>query len=749
MKSTFIGLLLLSSISFLRSQQIIKGHISNEQKLPLKEVLVQVLESGQSTKSKEDGSFLLEGKFPSQVHLLLTYSGYESQTVSYSFSSNEKLELAMTAAHVDFEEVSVVAGMFFHKNKNPYHLETRKLSDLNVIAGVNLMDLITRIPGVYSSTLGNGISKPVVRGLQGMRVLTAINGVRLEGQQWGGDHGIGLAELGIGSVEVIKGPASLLYGADAIGGVVLFNDEVYAPNHSQNLNMSSSFHTNSLGTVNRLVYKRSTEKFRWLTAASFVDHADFLVPNGKYVKNSRFMEGVVKSALGWNGNNSVHHLRMSVNRVRTGIPGHTHDTIIDVSTFLGNSPDRSYTIPAQFQTNYILSFDNKWFKDRNEWQLQLSQTMNHLKEFDEKVTIPGIDLRLWNTLYTLRWQQRNVSKPLKLSAGFQGMSQFNLNGPDASEILTPDAWVNDNGAYFNAFYSINKWNFQAGVRYDVRYLQSFDSINGFGTLSNFYQSPNGAFGAVFSDKKVVFRANLSSGFRAPHFTELLSNGFHHGALRYEIGDPQLKSERATQVELTGEWNGEHLILIANPFVNHISNFIYIDPVNQTVQGLPVFYYRQKERVLMYGGDLAAHWHPHFAHNLHVESSISLIYANAFSDSSISLIPQPRWQNTLRYQFDWGKKWQLKEVNLQATYMGAQNTVAYYESPSNAYFLMNASITFQQVKTNFWAIQLGVRNLLNEQFIDHLSRLKNIQIPNQGRNIYVSVSYNLSNQLKSK
>ncbi len=744
-----ILLVCLSLFSFsLNAQQLIEGKVLSSN-APLEDVTVLILESGQSTKTNAKGEFRLEGKMPDLIHLFFSKDGFESQNLTLQTKEKNLLTISLLLSHVDLEEVTVVAGMYFQKNKNPYHLETRKLSDLNNIPSVNLMELITRIPGVYSSTLGNGISKPVVRGMQGLRVLTVINGVRLEGQQWGGDHGIGLAELGIGTVEIIKGPSSLLYGSDAIGGVVLFNDESYAANNTQNLMVSSTFHTNSMGTVNRMVYKRSTDKFRWTAAASFVDHADFMVPGGKYVKNSRFFEGVGKTSLAWNGNSSVHHIRASINRVRTGIPGHTHDTLFTPETFLGNESVRTYTIPAQFQTNYILSSENKWFTPKNEWHFMLSQTMNQLREFDEKVTIPGIDLNLWNSLYTVRWQQRNRSNPLRLAAGFQGMSQFNLNGKEASEILTPNAWVLDNGLYLNALYDLNSWNFQLGLRYDLRYLNSFDSINGFPSLSNFYQSPNGAFGAVFSNKKYVFRANISTGFRAPHFTELLSNGFHHGALRFEIGDPNLKSERATQLETTLEWNSDHLVLLFNPFVNHISNFIYIDPVNQTVEGLPVFYYRQKENVLFYGGDLGIHWHPHFAHNLHIESSVSLIYANAFSDSSVSLIPQPRWQNNLRYQFDWGRKFQLTDFTVQATWMGAQNTVAFYETPSNSYFVLNAGLNFQIKAKQLWKIQTGVRNLLNNSYIDHLSRLKNIQLPNQGRNVYVSLILNLSNQLKSK
>jgi iron complex outermembrane receptor protein len=168
-----------------------------------------------------------------------------------------------------------------------------------------------------------------------------------------------------------------------------------------------------------------------------------------------------------------------------------------------------------------------------------------------------------------------------------------------------------------------------------------------------------------------------------------------------------------------------------------------------VDNIPVFEYRQLSSVLFSGGDIGVHYHPHFAHNLHIESSVSLIYARTKSDSSVSLIPQPRFQNSLRYSFNFGKKIMLKELFLQYTFMGAQNQVAFIETPSRAYNLLDVSLSFEIRGEIPIQLNLGCKNILNERYIDHLSRLKNIGMPGPGRNFYLSFTYNLSQNLKNK
>jgi iron complex outermembrane receptor protein len=216
-----------------------------------------------------------------------------------------------------------------------------------------------------------------------MRVVTLMNGLRIESQQWGGDHGMGISELGLGNVEVIKGPASLLYGADALAGVVYFNDAPHAAMKSREVETQTLFQENTRGITQRVMYRESRSKVRWQLGAGYANHADFRLPNGRYAQNSRFNEAVLKSVLSFNGKRSVHHLRYSFSHTTTGIPGHTHDSLATPESFQVADQRRTYTLPAQFFNNHFLSSDNKWFREQSEIQLLLGFTSNRLIEYDE------------------------------------------------------------------------------------------------------------------------------------------------------------------------------------------------------------------------------------------------------------------------------------------------------------------------------------------------------------------------------
>jgi iron complex outermembrane receptor protein len=166
-----------------------------------------------------------------------------------------------------------------------------------------------------------------------------------------------------------------------------------------------------------------------------------------------------------------------------------------------------------------------------------------------------------------------------------------------------------------------------------------------------------------------------------------------------------------------------------------------------VEGIKVFEYRQQKEVFFYGTDIGFHYHPHFAHKLHWESSFS--YVNAFSgvDSSISLIPQPRLSNTLRFELNFGKFVVLKELTLSHTYCLAQNNVAFNETASSSYNLVDFSGTLQFLKKSNISLNAGVKNIFNEQFIDHLSRLKNIEMYAPSRTFFLSLKWQFNNVTK--
>ena len=226
-----------------------------------------------------------------------------------------------------------------------------------------------------------------------------------------------------------------------------------------------------------------------------------------------------------------------------GIPGHSHDDSLYAELFYSDKPAWLKKLPYQFITNNYVSLENKFFFEKSQLDFVVGNTTNHLREFEEKVSIPGMDLTLNNSIYNLKWR-RDLGKKLQMILGSQGMYQLNKNNPKAEEELIPNSFSADAGIYGLLQLELNSLTFQAGARYDARKIKTESAFNGFDLFDKIYQSYNYSAGFAYQADSLVFRLNISSGFRAPHTSELLANGVHHGTFRYTIGDPNLKTENA-------------------------------------------------------------------------------------------------------------------------------------------------------------------------------------------------------------
>lgn len=732
----------MALLSFtLRSQSLEGKIIDSLSQIPVPFAEIYILELDLHTNSDEEGVFSISTELPKKFQIIVSASNYEFYKTTLSNTSSERLKIYLKQSHHELEEVTVSGPKSTLQRNNAVHIERMNLKDLNQIATTTLGEAIAKIPGVYNTSTGLGISKPVIRGMKGVRVVSMLNGLRIENQQWGGDHGLGITSLGIGSVEVIKGPSSLLYGADALGGVIYYVDEKYAAQNKTEFGFSTQNESNTLGTTNQLWFKKSGSNIRFNLAASLANHADYRLPDNRFAANSRFTDNSIKSSFGWNRKRGVLNVRYTYNTTNAGIPGHSHDLVIEESKLKVQEQSREQRLPYQDFQNHYLSVDNKWFLEKGEVQLLLGQTLNRLTEFEEKLTIPGIKMDLYNSLYHLKYK-RIVNENLSLIGGVQGMYQMNRNDSKASEVLLPKSSMLDNGAYLIGYYNLKLWNLQAGVRYDQRMIHTDEEFKGNSTYNETYEGLNFSAGAVRNKEKYTYRANISSGFRAPHFSELLSNGFHHGTLRYEIGNLNLKSENATQIDLTFERHGDHLELIVNPFYNYIQNYTFINPIDSLISGLPVFVYEQLPDVQLYGVDFGFHFHPHFAHWLHVETSYSFIESQ--SSRQVSLMPQNRILSGLKFDVKDILFFKSNKISIDYNYFFKQDNVSEIEAKSPFYQLVNIGVNTTCGKKGNFDVNIGCKNLLNTEFIDHLSRLKNIGLESPGRNIYFKLTYQFSN-----
>ena len=345
----FSVILYLGSLQF--QAQSISGKVldkKTESSLPFAKIYC--LETQNGVIADSTGSWKLDNIIDNQMTLKISASDYDGEIIKVN-KGTEDIIIQLNPAHIHLDEVIISTSDSKLQRYSVFPVDSRKIADLNKIEQTNIVDAMSNIPGIYNFSTGNGIAKPVIRGLSGMRVLTSQNGLRLENQQWGADHGFAVLNLGIDRVEVIKGPSSLIYGADALGGVIYLADEPYANANKSEIKASTKFETNSLATMNKISYKKSKNNLRFAVYGGYFSRANYAIGNSNFINisdkdfvgNSKNSGGSFKTAIGYNKKNWITNFRYQLLYFQNGLPGHTHDANPDVSSFLISSRNRSYT----------------------------------------------------------------------------------------------------------------------------------------------------------------------------------------------------------------------------------------------------------------------------------------------------------------------------------------------------------------------------------------------------------------------
>ena len=375
----------------------------------------------------------------------------------------------------------------------------------------------------------------------------------------------------------------------------------------------------------------------------------------------------------------------------------------------------------------------------------LGYTFNSRKEFEENQEEgPVLDMDLATFNYNLQYSLPKWGK-LETIVGVQGMHQTNTNF--GREILIPDAITNDIGVLATSHLHLNKdRDLQLGIRYDHRTING--TANGLPNeegyipeLNRDFSSFNAALGYKMNlSKSIIGRINMASGFRAPNLAELTSNGVHEGTNRFEIGNPNLENEQNIQTDIALEFKNEHIELYINGFYNAISDYVFIEPNGEFVGEDAVFIYRQQNAKL-YGGEIGFHLHPHPIDWLHLESSYQTVTGKLNNGEYLPLIPANSITNTVRIEFNKSEKWlesYYAFVTLQSVF--DKTKVSTFESTSGGYNLLNIGFGGSiSVFDKDMDIQVSGNNILDKNYISHLSRLKTDGIPKMGRNVTIGVS----------
>ncbi|TRX36722.1 TonB-dependent receptor [Flavobacterium restrictum] len=735
MKKIIIALFLGIS-ALVQAQNTVSGIVTNLKNEPLKGVSVYVPELHKSTVTDENGAYNLTNLPQGNLKVQFVFVGFATQNkLVSSLAKTTTLHIVLEETIFQMDEVIVSTAFNKIQSQNVMKVEHESIKSLQRKGTATLIEGLATIPGVAQISTGTSIGKPVIRGLSGNRVLVYSQGVRMENQQFGDEHGLGLNDAGIESVEVIKGPASLLYGSDALGGVLYFNPEKFAEAHAFKTNFSQKYFSNTQGSNTSLGVKTSTENWKFLARGSYNTHADYSISGGDRVTNTRYNETDFKTGIGYSNATFSSVLRYNYNKLDLGIPeeGIANQTISKHTAF-----------PKQGVFNHLLSLNTVFFFEKSKLDVDLGYIANDRSEFPE-TTIAGLHMKLKTVNYDVKYHLPTIGK-LESIFGIQGMHQTNRNS--GTEYLIPDATTTD----FGVFGTINhEWKssvLQAGLRFDNRKITTTaQGISGeegsFQAIDKSFDSFNASLGYKTNlATNMTLRLNLASGFRAPNLAELTSNGVHEGTNRYEVGNSNLKTEQNIQTDLNLEYKNGHFEFFANGFYNHINHYIYTSPTGTVIADNAVFDYIQNNAKL-YGGEIGLHFHPHPLDWLHYETSFESVTGQKQNGDYLPLIPANNWNNTLRGEFKI-KNWLadgFAALTVSTTFN--QKKVSGFETQSNGYTLLNLGLggNVKLGKTAF-DVSLNGNNLLDKKYIAHLSRLKTDGIPNIGRNIILGVNFNL-------
>lgn len=735
MKKILFSLLFAMSSLFVHAQNSISGKILDaHDDGPLFGVAVYFPELEKGAISAADGTYVIENLPKGNYKFVVSYLGYQTYSQSIGIElENKVLNFKLIPSAIEIEEVIVSTPFHKLQRENVMKVEQASIVEFKTNGAITLSDGITSMAGVSSVSTGVGIGKPVIRGLSSNRVLVYAQGIRMENQQFGDEHGLGTSDSGVASVEVIKGPASLLYGSDALGGVLYLNPEKFAAAETTEADVNLDYFSNTEGLGTDAGVRASTKNLKYLFRGSLVSHSDYKTGDNERLTNSRFNEYDFKAGLAFQESRFKTELRYTYTISNLGIP----------EVIGEQSKKRSPELPYQKLGTHVLSSKSNLFFDKSSLEAVVGFISNKRQEFEDGPDA-ALQMQLNTFSYNLRYHLPKW-KYVESIVGIQGMHQTNENAGE--EILIPDATTNDIGILATSHLHLgDKSDLQMGLRYDLRTIkgEAYGQPENEGFIPKLDQNFN-SFNAAIGfrhdlTEHIITRINLASGFRAPNLAELTSNGVHEGTNRYEIGNQDLLNEKNFQTDLAFEYQSEHIEFFINGFYNGLKNFIFLEPNGNFNGANPIFSYQQQNASLS-GGEAGFHLHPHPLDWLHLQSAFETVTGKLRDGGYIPLIPAKTLTNTLRVEFN-NPNSALARSYAFATLASVfkQRNASTFETMSDAYNLLNLGfggtlVLFDQA----FDLRISGNNILNTTYIAHLSRLKVDGIANIGRNINVGIS----------
>ena len=600
--------------------------------------------------------------------------------------------------------------------------------ELRQTSSTNIIDAIAHQPGVSQITTGSGISKPIIRGLGYNRIIVMNEGIRQEGQQWGDEHGIEIDPHNVNSVEILKGPASLMYGSDAMAGVLILHGSPIQPEGEMKASVSTEYQTNNGLFDYSLNFAGNQKGFVW--DVRFSDKYAHAYKNkyDGYVPGSQFSERAGRLMLGVNKHWGYSHLTWTTfHQTPSIVEGERDEVTGELECATDNVKTYSKALPFQQIKHYKAVWDNSLNLPKGWLKAIIGYQQNRRQEFEDDADEYELYFKLHTVTYDLRYLSQEFGG-WKMAGGINGMWQQSLNLGE--ETLIPEYKLFDFGAYATVSKALDNLTLNGGLRFDNRHLDYHTrNFSGF----------TGSIGAVWNaSEHLNLRLNLARGFRAPNMSELGSDGVHEGTLRYEIGNPDLKPEYSWQADLGLDFTSQYVSAQVALFANRIEHYIFAQRIDEVIEeGFRTYEYTQGNARLL-GFEAGVDFHP--IHSLHFQNTFSYVDAQQLhvdADAKyLPMTPAPRWTSELKYELSHHGHKTLNnafvalglECNLpQNHYYKVDDTET--RTPGYALLSLSAGTDLNIRKKKVAEFYIMAENLLNKAYQNHLSRLKYCDVNN--------------------
>ena len=627
-----------------------------------------------------------------------------------------------------------------------------------------LMQSLSAIAGVQARSIGSGQSKPAIRGLGFNRIAVTVDGIKHEGQQWGDDHGLEIDQFAVDRIEVVKGPGALLYGSDAIGGVLgIYTNYLPIEAFEGRVNLFGRSNNLSAGLSMRLQGRQ--EHFYWRVHLTGTDYADYRVPtddieyysyripllNGT-LRNTAGREADASLTLGYVGELFRNDFKLSRTWAKSGFFANAHGLEVRLSDIDYDASRRDIDLPWQSVSHLTAHNHSHYHGAGFILDADLAWQWNHRQERSEAVShgympVPPDDPEREFQKHTLTAKlggKLNLSACNQLQVGADTEYQHNRRGgwgfiiPDF-ETVSAGVFAIDRHTFSDVL------NVNAGVRYDHVYTSIHSYRDWFttpdesgtpvykqrsGDILRHFDSFTWSAGVAWSPAKWVLKANIGKSFRVPIPKELGADGVNYHIFRYEKGAADLNPEESYQLDMGVNWIGEKLTFSFDPYINWFPNYINLNPGSTYHEGLQLYTYTQAQ-VLRTGFEVQAIWA--LSSRWELEARSEYLFARQMSGSKkgYTLPFCPPWRTDVSAKYTFLEDGFLK---LDVRIAGAQKEIVPPEKPTDGWFTLNLSAgkSYSLGKTRF-KTSLQVENLLNRRYYDHTSYYRLIGVPEPGIN----------------